>query len=59
MLSNNGLTGVSSDSDIWGEVLDFVSETLGLNKFFLDTPCEQTLATYYPPTGDNGWKDGR
>ena len=55
-MSNIGISDITSSSDQWGEVMDYLSEILGLNKYFLDEPCQQSLATYSPPD-EKRWKN--
>lgn len=37
---NNGLGHISPLDDLWGDAVKFLSEVIGLDKYFLDEPCD-------------------
>ncbi|XP_053398133.1 uncharacterized protein LOC128556594 [Mercenaria mercenaria] len=40
LLENNGLGNLSTSDDLWGDAVKFLSEIIGLDKFFLDEQCD-------------------
>ena len=45
-LANNGISDVDITSDLWEEVINFVADVVGLDKYYFDKPCTFTDTQY-------------
>jgi hypothetical protein len=55
-LENNGLGHLSPIDSLWGDAIKFVTEVIGLDKYFLEEQCDVSKDPYKNAT--MSWNNG-